>query len=52
MYDEMLAAAGVDDWTGDDCSVTHEECGTRIEPDAHRCPECGETNPLIAMGMI
>lgn len=28
------------------------KCGTALEPDAKKCPECGWKNPLILEGFI
>ena len=34
-----------------DSNLVHQ-CGTMIEMDAERCPECGTPNPIRAMGLI
>ena len=52
--DEFLPGTG---WSTDgygdyDSCLVHDECGTTIEIDADRCPECGAANPVRAAGLI
>lgn len=49
MYQELLDLLGVEDWEGDDATLTCP-CGYQIEPDG-RCPE-GCVSILRDLGMI
>lgn len=44
---EGLDAEWVSGTYGD--SVIHEVCGSEIEMDGERCPDCGALNPLFGL---
>lgn len=56
ILDTILDEAGGEwetDGYGDyDSNLVHTACGTMIEMDAEKCPDCGTLNPIRAMGMI
>lgn len=49
ILDDVLAGIDEDEWMSGPygMSVVHTECGTEIELDCERCPECGTLNPLF-----
>ena len=53
-FDEILESIDPDgEWESDgfgfDSILIHSECGSRIEQDCPKCPECGTRNPIYAL---
>jgi len=54
-FEEILADLDpTGEWSTDGFGLDSclEHCGTLIEQDCPRCPECGAANPLRAAGLI
>lgn len=39
-------------WTIEDDTVIYTCCGWPVEWDCPRCPECGNRNPIVNLGIL